>query len=464
MPLKPGCSDDVISRNIAELMRTGKYDPDQAAAIAHQNCRDSKAMNEVLPGLFELQGVSDEEWKAAWAAYQNRDAHKTLYIAPRPLNLVERVRHWGKPGIAIRQAADGRYMFIITSNSYMDREREFITTKALARYVERSWIANDVCKTGNVLLLWHDGDPIGDIVWADMQGPFLLEVAKERDTAFAHQVWDYVAAHPDEQWGASHGFRFEEKRVNPGADTATYDAIDKFETSVLPLRNAANPYTFSGVIDMNDRDTLLDKILGKAGAAAGLRKGVQSVKEELDKQGVEHKAVTPPAEADKGLLDNVAAKVDTFIGQLTDSPPDGLKEAILQLIASRMGEGQAEPPAADPMAEMGMGADESDPMMPKMLKLMDTLTETQVDLVNAVKAIEERQAQQDAAVKALAPINTLAAAFKSMENRLALVEKQLMGRPRGAASAAKETATSITPEQQAQVDKQLTERDPFWGN
>lgn len=389
------------------------------------------------------------------------------FIAPRPLSVIERVRHWGKPGIAIRQAADGtRYMFLITSNSYMDREREFITTKALKRYVERSWIASDVCKPDNVLLFWHDGDPIGDIVWTDMQGPFLMEVAKERPTAFARQVWDYMAAHPAEHWGASHGFRFEEKRVHPGSETATYDTIDKFETSVLPLRNAANPYTFSGVIDMNDRDALLDKILGKAGAAVGLRKGVQSLKAELDKQGVEHKAVEAKAETDKGLLDNVAAKVDTFIGQLTDTPPDGLKEAILQLIAARMGESPAEePPTDEPlMDEMALADDEGARLTPKMLKLMDTLTDSQVDLVNAVKAIEARQAAQDTAIKALAPMNTLAAAFKSMENRLALIEKQLMGRPRGAASAARETTTSITPDQQAAIDKQLKERDPFWGN
>jgi len=41
MPLKPGDSQDVISANIAELIRSG-YPKDQAVAIAYSNARKSK--------------------------------------------------------------------------------------------------------------------------------------------------------------------------------------------------------------------------------------------------------------------------------------------------------------------------------------------------------------------------------------------------------------------------------------
>ena len=41
MPLEPGCAEDVVARNIAELMKDG-HPKDQAAAIAYANCRDQK--------------------------------------------------------------------------------------------------------------------------------------------------------------------------------------------------------------------------------------------------------------------------------------------------------------------------------------------------------------------------------------------------------------------------------------
>ena len=41
MPLKPGSSQQVISENIAELIKAG-HKPDQAAAIAYKEARKSR--------------------------------------------------------------------------------------------------------------------------------------------------------------------------------------------------------------------------------------------------------------------------------------------------------------------------------------------------------------------------------------------------------------------------------------
>lgn len=160
-----------------------------------------------------------------------------------------------KAGSTVFTGADGlRYMFIVTSNGYKDREDEFVFTQALKSYVDSRWVANKRFISDNELLFWHEGDNVGSIVWADMEGPFLLEVAKEAPNRIVYldkahrvrstvkQVWDYIEAHPEVGWGASHGFGY------PASERGNYKHIQKFETSVLPLAYAANPYTYAGVM------------------------------------------------------------------------------------------------------------------------------------------------------------------------------------------------------------------------
>lgn len=148
-----------------------------------------------------------------------------------------------------------RLMLIITSNAYRDREQEIVSQKALEEYVEESWDGDEF--TGdNVLLVWHAGDPIGDIVYADMEGPFLIEVAQERPNAIIDlaavgeeplyteikAVWDALERETD--LGASHGFY----PVAMDRKDGVYQKIDKQETSTLPRFAAANYLTESGVV------------------------------------------------------------------------------------------------------------------------------------------------------------------------------------------------------------------------
>lgn len=219
MPLKPGSLESVIQANIEKLIKEG-YTPEQAAAIA----------------------------------YEHAGKDKEVIVSPRPLTWFEKLRYRQyAPGVVVVKG-DGklRHMFIITSNSYKDREHEWITTDALKNYVERSWVADDICMPRNTLRFWHK-QVIGDIVWCDMQGPFLIELAREKRGVVTHKgkrypiakVWDYIEKNPDGiEWGASHGFKYRDGDKHD----KTYHAIRKFETTVLPLRNAANPITFSGVI------------------------------------------------------------------------------------------------------------------------------------------------------------------------------------------------------------------------
>lgn len=147
-----------------------------------------------------------------------------------------------------------RYMFLVTTNAYKDRENEIIKADVLKQLVESKW-DGDAFTGDDVLLFWHKGEPIGDIVYADTVGRFLVEVAKERPdaeidlgrgkTARIAQVWDFIEqTSRTMDWGASHGFKFYPQDREGGV----YNRIvRKWETSVLPVQYAANSYTYAGV-------------------------------------------------------------------------------------------------------------------------------------------------------------------------------------------------------------------------
>jgi hypothetical protein len=216
------------------------------------------------------------------------------------------------PGYTMTKNDDGRRLMVIfTSNGYKDREFEHVATKALAEYVDSQW-KGDGWNGDNVHLLWHlkQLGPIGDIVWAGMIEGFLVEIAKERDHLIAKTVWDFIEAHPELDWGASHGFK-----VRQMADKDTYSEIRKFETSSLPRAFAAHPLTYSGVVKMVDakkdpKAALLDEMFHIEDVAGLLANGgPKALNEALAKVGVEAKElkegetqtepVTPAPEAEK---------------------------------------------------------------------------------------------------------------------------------------------------------------------
>lgn len=148
-----------------------------------------------------------------------------------------------------------RHMLIITSNAYRDREGEIVSQKALEGYVESCW-KGDEFVGDNPLLLWHGGDPIGEIIYADMEGPFLIEVARELPnqvvnlaredeepiSAEIKSVWD--ALENERSLGASHEFMY----VATDREDGIYDLIVKKESTVLPDWAAANYFTDAEII------------------------------------------------------------------------------------------------------------------------------------------------------------------------------------------------------------------------
>lgn len=253
-----------------------------------------------------VEGEPEPEIEYTYAA---PDSNKKGFLQ----SVKERLTGGLKPGQTMFRDANGRrYMFIVTSNSYEDREKETIATKALERYVDSCWVAEDYFKSNNVHQVWHhDGLTVGDIVWADMAGPFLVEISKERDDIISKAAWDYWESDEgSKDLGASHRFLY--RKQDKSAD-GTLSLISKFETTTLPRQAAAaNLLTFSGVIPMSkSRDEYLDKMFGVAGAAELLKEGPQKLAEALQAAGVQHKSTdTPtPEEAIQTAENNISSLI-----------------------------------------------------------------------------------------------------------------------------------------------------------
>lgn len=281
---------------------------------------------------IEAEGVELEDTEPVVAAEMSADAPPpeaaaTLFAAPTSTDssvfkaLLDRLTGGLKPGTAVIKGADGkRYMLIVTSNAYKDREGETITSAALAADVDRCWIAEDQYRSDNPLLFWHDDRVvIGDIVWGDMRGPFLVEVARENNAPLARVVFDYREAHPEEKWGASHRFVY---RVTDRTETGDYTRIIKRETSILPRAAAANLLTFSGVLPVSKaRDEYLNKMLGLPNAADLLDQGIGALIAALDAAGVEHKSADEQPNTEDAV-DRAAARFGTLMLDLVNSQAD----------------------------------------------------------------------------------------------------------------------------------------------
>lgn len=331
-------------------------------------------------------------------------------------------------GVQVLKARDEdgrRLMVIVTSNAYKDREDEIIPEAALAADVDRRW-QGDAFVDGDPLLLWHAGEPIGDIVFADMEGAFLLEVARERDPEQmvdlaaegepplrvpVGTVWD-VVEQGDEEWAASHRFLYARR------EAGVYGPIRKNETSVLPHWAAANPWTYSGIIHKElemankQRRGFLGKMFGPEmeEQVDATRAAVRQAQEELDGMGVERK----DADAVKAFV----AGIRQQFGEDVELP-----ETFDEVIA------KAYEAAAVNTAETPTGGEDVGLQKKAVAAMQDYVA----DVTKDVGEIARGQVQIVEAVKGVK--DDTAAAMKALTDRIEALEKQLAGRPRRATAA-----------------------------
>ena len=229
--------------------------------------------------------------------------HEVKSFVATPLSdegLVGRIVKWWKselgPGIHITRKDGLRHMFIVTSNSYEDREGETITSDALKAYEESCFPGEDLFHCDNPLLWWHDDDVVmGEAVTVNYSEPFLVEVFRELPNPVSKVLWDYAEANGHAA-GASHRFGYLEKDRD---EDGTFHRIFKQETSYLPERSlAANDRTYAGVImasPQSDKrlDEIFEQVAGIKGASAKLHAKTGELEKELEAAGISHKALPP---------------------------------------------------------------------------------------------------------------------------------------------------------------------------
>lgn len=369
-----------------------------------------------------------------------------------------------------------RYLGLITSNAYVDRDSEAVSEAALKAWVNSAW-RGGTYRAKNTLLFWHDGQPIGDVIWSDMRGAFLIEIAKERGTPFAKAIFDLIERDDTIKWGVSHGFG--DKAHEFDGRWKVYRRIDKKETSVLPLAFAANPFTGVKVKNMNLRLAWLKKNapdaaalekrlttdakgrqrkLDQAGVTRKEKGSALTVKtEQKQKQRVrrrdaqiEEKAIDPTS-----LAENLTSLLeDVFTESGVEAPAD-LNDRIVALIES-LDSGDA-PVDAEMVAEVvadaadellaDEGADTPDDLQAQIADVIDqeeAVSEKPKSLIASKQREQQKQTElledllndlsvlDDLAetVKELKPLVTLKDELREVKKELRQIKRKMSGGPR----------------------------------
>lgn len=216
------------------------------------------------------------------------------------------------------------------------------------------------------------------------------------------------------------------------------------------------------------KDAVLDEIVGVKGAIEDTAKRAAELKATLDKAGKKFKGYTLKAMGPEELA-------DAIIAMLTGEGTPDEKRAKLVAILQDMAKAEGDMGAGDQGGGMGGGMGGMDQAMHASLKLLETVTTGNSDLLalvdNALKEVTGQVKSVTDGLKAVqaevAPVKGLADKFVAVEKQIKSVSEQLAGRPRRATETP-ETAVSgdgdltkaIKQQQETLADKSHKE---FWG-
>lgn len=286
-------------------------------------------------------------------------------VAMRALDRARRVASRGKAlnslepdysGFGVFKDATGEYRWVlVSSNGYLDKDNEIVSTAALKADCERA------DKDGNYgpLRWWHMGEPtphnheqpwgsgvdLGMCDFNMMHGRFLVESGTFKSKKIAEAV-----ARVQRQLQASIGFLhppYEPVREN---GIGVFKTIYRFERSLVPKGLAANPYTRLIVkgSNMSRKQDDLRKMLGND-IADSLLSGLDTSQKELDAQVAFKQEKTMQDQELTNLVTAIAVAVKSV---LSPTPaPEPTEPTTEKAVGDMAGAAEAVADAADSMAE-----------------------------------------------------------------------------------------------------------------
>lgn len=363
----------------------------------------------------------------------HKDRAKTRAMM-QAINISEHQQKAGNTAVFLTRAADGqRLIGLLSSNAYIDKDGDAAALESLQTWVDSQWQGDEYVGKG-VVLFWHDGEPVADIVYSAVEGAFLVEIAKARATPFADALFEAIEKVSESQdFGASIGAlavrQFDERRV--------FHVQDKPETSILPVLFAGNEFTHMEILKMNTAQKLARRLwLRKYAPKASdieekLRKAAEEATDKLDGEGLERKSASDIAviatlleEMDKArMLDvsGLAQSLTEMVGELLgEKAPEDLAEQITKQVEAHISDESIEDEAMD-------AYEEEKATRTKLVDLLDTLTD-QLAEFSSIKDDADKMTGLPAAIeKQLSPISTVVEALADVGERLEAVEGVLKG-------------------------------------
>lgn len=160
--------------------------------------------------------------------------------------------------VMVYKQANGVYRWLgVSSTAYQDRDKQYVSLKALQDDVERA----DLDGNYGPLRFWHmPGVDLGTTDYNAVIGRSLVESGEISDPHIGHAL-----STSKEHWQMSLGFLH--PRDQPRGDTFTM--IRRFERSILPASAASNPFTSLLVYNKGNTMASLDEKLAKLKELAG---------------------------------------------------------------------------------------------------------------------------------------------------------------------------------------------------
>lgn len=274
---------------------------DRARAMleaAQKSEKEGKRLGSAMLGKIgsAVQALTDF---MTWAKYDD-----VIEVDPEQKELSER--------FLIRKQADGSYRwFSYSSNGFEDREGEIVSTKSLEDTVAYGDSTDD---RGPLRLFHIQGTDIGECDFQAMEGRFLIESGTFGDSDLAKKALDYFL-HTEDELGVSIGFLYPEAEFKDNV----YGAIRIIERSVLPLKDAANPWTAfqtlkGGAVDERKQaflsaisgDATAAEIIGRASAMTKTLEGAVAFKEQVAAEAAKAEDTSAEPTIEKALADAVA--------------------------------------------------------------------------------------------------------------------------------------------------------------